>query len=78
MATSLAHDLDLLFADLPDLLTRRQLCELLQVNRMTLASWVRRRNFPKPLVRTPAAHRWLKTAVRRWMASSAGREAVQA
>jgi predicted DNA-binding transcriptional regulator AlpA len=75
------RDLDALLADLPDLLTRREVCTLLQITRRTLDAWMDRRGFPRPLAPTDATHRWAKAGVRRWLArqtAAAGREAVLA
>jgi hypothetical protein len=60
-------DLDALLADLPPLLDRKQLCNLLQVNRLTLESWMRTKGFPLPLICTEHTRRWNKISVRRWL-----------
>jgi predicted DNA-binding transcriptional regulator AlpA len=55
------------FADLPELLTRDHLTELLHVGAATLTNYVRCHGFPRPVEVTPRTFRWWKADVLRWL-----------
>jgi predicted DNA-binding transcriptional regulator AlpA len=77
MRTRTRTDFASVLADLPDLVNRRQLCELFQIERHTLNDWMRRRKFPAPVIRTEATHRWLKAHVLHWLQKFGAKSAPQ-
>ncbi len=58
------------------LLTLKQVCELIQVTRATIHEWYTTGKFPKPVLLDPNNHRtcrWLESEVSAWIAERAAK-----
>jgi predicted DNA-binding transcriptional regulator AlpA len=68
------RDLDALLDELPELLTRRELCAFLRISRRCLDDWIKAGRFPRPIAFNDWHHRWTKAGVRRWLRDTAARD----